>query len=60
MGIGVLGLIILIVATGFVGYNFYTHKTKPFQFHYFKAIIVYASCLCSCLDMKAVKVINQV
>ncbi|XP_016412871.1 stabilin-2-like [Sinocyclocheilus rhinocerous] len=36
MGIGVLGLIILIVAAGFVGYNFYTHKTKPFQFHYFK------------------------
>ncbi|XP_077090778.1 stabilin-2 isoform X1 [Siphateles boraxobius] len=36
MGIGVLGLIILIVATGFVGYKFYTHKTKPFQFHYFK------------------------
>ncbi|ROI15334.1 Stabilin-2 [Anabarilius grahami] len=36
MGIGILGLIILIVATGFVGYNFYTHKTKPFQFHYFK------------------------
>uniref|UniRef100_A0A671QZM6 Stabilin-2-like n=1 Tax=Sinocyclocheilus anshuiensis TaxID=1608454 RepID=A0A671QZM6_9TELE len=36
MGIGVLGLIILIVTAGFVGYNFYTHKTKPFQFHYFK------------------------
>ncbi|XP_056311841.1 stabilin-2-like [Danio aesculapii] len=36
MGIGVLGLIILIVVAGFVGYNFYTHKTKPFQFHYFK------------------------
>uniref|UniRef100_A0A8C1K0B5 Stabilin 2 n=1 Tax=Cyprinus carpio TaxID=7962 RepID=A0A8C1K0B5_CYPCA len=43
MGIGVLGLIILIVAAGFVGYNFYTHKTKPFQFHYFKVILVYAS-----------------
>ncbi|XP_056311859.1 stabilin-2-like [Danio aesculapii] len=36
MGIGVLGLIILIVVAGFVGYNFYKHKTKPFQFHYFK------------------------
>uniref|UniRef100_A0A672KQA3 Stabilin-2-like n=1 Tax=Sinocyclocheilus grahami TaxID=75366 RepID=A0A672KQA3_SINGR len=36
MGIGILGLIILIVAAGFVGYNFYTHTTKPFQFHYFK------------------------
>ncbi|XP_051974737.1 stabilin-2 [Xyrauchen texanus] len=36
MGIGVLGLIILIAVAGFVGYNFYTHKTKPFQFHYFK------------------------
>ncbi|XP_056311873.1 stabilin-2-like [Danio aesculapii] len=36
MGIGILGLIILIVVAGFVGYNFYTHKTKPFQFHYFK------------------------
>uniref|UniRef100_A0A671QZY7 Stabilin-2-like n=1 Tax=Sinocyclocheilus anshuiensis TaxID=1608454 RepID=A0A671QZY7_9TELE len=40
MGIGVLGLIILIVTAGFVGYNFYTHKTKPFQFHYFKVILV--------------------
>uniref|UniRef100_A0A8C1T9U2 Stabilin 2 n=1 Tax=Cyprinus carpio TaxID=7962 RepID=A0A8C1T9U2_CYPCA len=36
VGIGILGLIILIVAAAFVGYNFYTHKTKPFQFHYFK------------------------
>uniref|UniRef100_A0A8C2PQW4 Stabilin 2 n=1 Tax=Cyprinus carpio TaxID=7962 RepID=A0A8C2PQW4_CYPCA len=44
VGIGILGLIILIVAAAFVGYNFYTHKTKPFQFHYFKVILVYASC----------------
>ncbi|XP_056603572.1 stabilin-2 isoform X1 [Triplophysa dalaica] len=34
--IGALVLIILFAAGGFVGYNFYTHKTKPFQFHYFK------------------------
>ncbi|KTG31217.1 hypothetical protein cypCar_00018600 [Cyprinus carpio] len=55
MGIGVLGLIILIVAAGFVGYNFYTHKTKPFQFHYFKVILVYASCLCSRFCIRAAK-----
>ncbi|XP_019899888.1 stabilin-2 isoform X3 [Esox lucius] len=36
MGIGVVLLIILMAGAGFVGYHFYTHNTKPFQFHYFK------------------------
>ncbi|KAJ8006691.1 hypothetical protein DPEC_G00109850 [Dallia pectoralis] len=36
MGIGVMLLILLIAGTAFVGYHFYTHNTKPFQFHYFK------------------------
>ncbi|KAK2892785.1 hypothetical protein Q8A67_012773 [Cirrhinus molitorella] len=36
MGISILGLIILILGAGFVGCSFYTHKTKPFQFHYLK------------------------
>ncbi|XP_045064444.1 stabilin-2 isoform X2 [Coregonus clupeaformis] len=36
MGIGVVLLIMLMAGAGFVGYHFYTHKTKPFQFHYFK------------------------
>uniref|UniRef100_A0A8C8EX94 Stabilin 2 n=1 Tax=Oncorhynchus tshawytscha TaxID=74940 RepID=A0A8C8EX94_ONCTS len=36
MGIGVVLLITLMAVAGFVGYHFYTHKTKPFQFHYFK------------------------
>lgn len=36
MGIGVILLLILIAAVIFVGYHFYTHKTKPFQFHYFR------------------------
>ncbi|XP_041935625.1 stabilin-2 [Alosa sapidissima] len=36
MGIGVILLLLLIAAVMFVGYHFYTHKTKPFQFHYFR------------------------
>uniref|UniRef100_A0A673XJC1 Stabilin 2 n=1 Tax=Salmo trutta TaxID=8032 RepID=A0A673XJC1_SALTR len=36
MGIGVVLLVMLMAGAGFVGYHFYTHKTKPFQFHYFK------------------------
>ncbi|KAM9334912.1 stabilin-2 [Symphorus nematophorus] len=36
MGVGVVLLVILLGGVIFVGYNFYTHKTKPFQFHYFK------------------------
>lgn len=36
MGIGVVVLMILVGAVFFVGYHFYTHRTKPFQFHYFK------------------------
>ncbi|KAM6984714.1 stabilin-2 [Aplochiton taeniatus] len=36
MGVGVVLLVILIVGVAFVGYHFYTHKTKPFNFHYFK------------------------
>ncbi|KAA0720877.1 X-link domain-containing adhesion molecule 2 Fasciclin [Triplophysa tibetana] len=43
--IGVLVLIILIAAGGFVGYNFYTPKTKPFQFHYFKASLISYACV---------------
>uniref|UniRef100_A0A9J7XAB9 Stabilin 2 n=1 Tax=Cyprinus carpio carpio TaxID=630221 RepID=A0A9J7XAB9_CYPCA len=51
VGIGILGLIILIVAAAFVGYNFYTHKTKPFQFHYFKAYYIHLlfAYKCDCL-----------
>ncbi|XP_041636350.1 stabilin-2 isoform X2 [Cheilinus undulatus] len=36
VGVGVVVLIILLVAVVFVGYHFYTHKTSPFMFHYFK------------------------
>uniref|UniRef100_A0A3Q1H6M0 Uncharacterized protein n=1 Tax=Anabas testudineus TaxID=64144 RepID=A0A3Q1H6M0_ANATE len=36
MGVGVVLLVVLVVAVVFVGYHFYTHNTKPFQFHYFK------------------------
>ncbi|XP_030633246.1 stabilin-2 [Chanos chanos] len=36
LGIGILLLVLLIGAAGFVGYHFYTHKKKPFQFHYFR------------------------
>lgn len=36
MGIGVVLLVVLVGGVIFVGYHFYTHKTKPFQFHYFK------------------------
>ncbi|KAK3544692.1 hypothetical protein QTP86_026093 [Hemibagrus guttatus] len=36
MGIGVILLVILIVAAGFVAYHFYNRQTKPFQFHYFR------------------------
>ncbi|KAM3858894.1 stabilin-2 [Diretmus argenteus] len=36
MGVGVVLLVILVAGVLFVGYHFYSHKTKPFQFHYFK------------------------
>ncbi|XP_068611107.1 stabilin-2 [Brachionichthys hirsutus] len=36
MGVGVVLLIVLAGGAVFVGYHFYTHKAKPFQFHYFK------------------------
>ncbi|XP_042259475.1 stabilin-2 [Thunnus maccoyii] len=36
MGVGVVLLIVLVAGVIFVGYHFYTHNTKPFQFHYFK------------------------
>ncbi|XP_037615817.1 stabilin-2 [Sebastes umbrosus] len=36
MGVGLVLLIVLVGGVLFVGYHFYTHKTKPFQFHYFK------------------------
>lgn len=36
MGVGVVLLILLVVAAIFVGYRFYSHNSKPFQFHYFK------------------------
>ncbi|XP_029282312.1 stabilin-2 [Cottoperca gobio] len=36
MGVGVVLLVLLVVGVVFVGYHFYTHKTKHFQFHYFK------------------------
>ncbi|KAM4614943.1 LOW QUALITY PROTEIN: stabilin-2 [Polymixia lowei] len=36
MGVGVVLLVILVAGVMFVGYHFYTHNTKPFQFHYFK------------------------
>ncbi|KAM4711664.1 stabilin-2 [Anableps anableps] len=36
MGVGVVLLVLLVVAAIFVGYRFYSHSSKPFQFHYFK------------------------
>lgn len=36
MGVGVVLLIALVAGVIFVGYHFYTHSTKPFNFHYFK------------------------
>ncbi|KAM6895722.1 stabilin-2 [Xenentodon cancila] len=36
MGVGVLLLIILVAGAVFVGYHFYSRKSKPFQFRYFK------------------------
>lgn len=36
MGVGVVLLIVLVGGAIFVGYNFYNHSSKPFQFHYFK------------------------
>ncbi|KAM7367455.1 hypothetical protein PAMP_015355 [Pampus punctatissimus] len=36
MGVGVVLLIALVVGVIFVGYHFYKHNIKPFQFHYFK------------------------
>uniref|UniRef100_A0A3B3XHF2 Stabilin 2 n=1 Tax=Poecilia mexicana TaxID=48701 RepID=A0A3B3XHF2_9TELE len=36
MGVGVVLLILLVVGAIFVGYRFYHHSSKPFQFHYFK------------------------
>uniref|UniRef100_A0A8C8EX57 Stabilin 2 n=1 Tax=Oncorhynchus tshawytscha TaxID=74940 RepID=A0A8C8EX57_ONCTS len=50
MGIGVVLLITLMAVAGFVGYHFYTHKTKPFQFHYFK-VSVLVECLECCATM---------
>ncbi|XP_041819472.1 stabilin-2 isoform X1 [Chelmon rostratus] len=35
-GVGVVLLIVLVAGIIFVGYHFYSHNTKPFQFHYFK------------------------
>uniref|UniRef100_A0A673XNN0 Stabilin 2 n=1 Tax=Salmo trutta TaxID=8032 RepID=A0A673XNN0_SALTR len=45
MGIGVVLLVMLMAGAGFVGYHFYTHKTKPFQFHYFKVSVLVECCL---------------
>nr|XP_046235043.1 stabilin-2 isoform X1 [Scatophagus argus] len=36
MGVGVVLLTVLVAGVVFVGYHFYSHNTKPFQFHYFK------------------------
>lgn len=36
MGVGVVLLIAVVGGVVFVGYHFYTHSTKPFNFHYFK------------------------
>ncbi|XP_029351188.1 stabilin-2 isoform X1 [Echeneis naucrates] len=36
MGIGVVLLIAMVTGAVFVGYHFYTHTNRPFQFHYFK------------------------
>ncbi|XP_023281089.1 stabilin-2-like, partial [Seriola lalandi dorsalis] len=36
MGVGVVLLIAVVAGVVFIGYHFYTHNTKPFQFHYFK------------------------
>lgn len=39
MGVGVLLLVMLVAGVVFIGYHFYTHNTKPFQFHYFKVTL---------------------
>ncbi|CAL8242638.1 unnamed protein product [Merluccius merluccius] len=36
LGVGLLLLLVLLPAILFVGYRFHAHKTKPFQFSYFK------------------------
>lgn len=36
MGVGVVLIVALVGGAIFVGYHFYTHSSKPFQFHYFK------------------------
>ncbi|MEQ2165367.1 hypothetical protein GOODEAATRI_016088 [Goodea atripinnis] len=35
-GMGVVLLILLVAGAILVGYRFYSHNSKPFQFHYFK------------------------
>ncbi|MED6292580.1 hypothetical protein CHARACLAT_001866, partial [Characodon lateralis] len=35
-GMGVVLLILLVAGAVLVGYRFYSHNSKPFQFHYFK------------------------
>ncbi|PWA18307.1 hypothetical protein CCH79_00020187, partial [Gambusia affinis] len=42
MGVGVVLLILLVVGAIFVGYRFYHHSSKPFQFHYFKDRVIFA------------------
>ncbi|XP_028673278.2 stabilin-2 [Erpetoichthys calabaricus] len=37
MGVGVLLLVVLISLVAFISYYYYSRRTKPFQFHYFKS-----------------------
>jgi hypothetical protein len=41
MGIGVVLLIMLMARARFIAYHFYSHKNKPFQFHYFNVCLLY-------------------
>ncbi|MBN3320010.1 STAB2 protein, partial [Atractosteus spatula] len=37
IAMGLLLLVLLIAGAVFVGYHFYSHRARPFQFHYFKS-----------------------
>ncbi|KAG9339929.1 hypothetical protein JZ751_022242 [Albula glossodonta] len=36
MGMGILVVVLLLGVAAFGGYHFYSHRAKPFQFHYFR------------------------
>ncbi|XP_066561323.1 stabilin-2 isoform X2 [Amia ocellicauda] len=37
IGVGLLILVVLLAGAGFASYRYYSQRTKPFQFHYFKS-----------------------